>query len=133
MPITQMIECEDATPEVREVYDDIMATRNVDWVNNFWKVLAVQPELLRRTWNGVKDVMTPDPEALPSHAKVAWVLNIMSVGGLRHVPVVDEQGRPVAVVSVRDVVQFLVDAFPSEVLNLPPEFASITYRTREGA
>lgn len=81
----------------------------------------------------LKDVMTPDPEALPAHAKVAWVLNIMSVGGLRHVPVVDEQGRPVAVVSVRDVVQFLVEAFPSEVLNLPPEFASITYRTREGA
>ena len=59
MATVEMIEYEDASPEVREVYDDIMATRNIDWVNNFWKVLAVQPELLRRTWDGVKEVMAP--------------------------------------------------------------------------
>ncbi|CAB5108703.1 hypothetical protein D3OALGA1CA_3587 [Olavius algarvensis associated proteobacterium Delta 3] len=59
MATVEMIEYEKASPEVREVYDDIMATRNIDWVNNFWKVLAVQPELLRRTWNGVKEVMAP--------------------------------------------------------------------------
>ena len=59
MATAAMIEYEDASPEVREVYDDIMATRNIDWVNNFWKVLAVQPELLRLTWNGVKEVMAP--------------------------------------------------------------------------
>ncbi|UCG25706.1 MAG: carboxymuconolactone decarboxylase family protein [Chloroflexota bacterium] len=59
MTTVHMIEYEDASPEVREVYDDIMTTRGVDWVNNFWKVLAVQPELLRRTWNGVKEVMAP--------------------------------------------------------------------------
>jgi AhpD family alkylhydroperoxidase len=52
-----MIEYEEASPEVRRVYDDIMATREVDWINNFWKVLAVQPELLQRTWDGVKKVM----------------------------------------------------------------------------
>ncbi len=79
------------------------------------------------------EVMTPEPECLPSHSQIAWVLNIMSVGGLRHVPVVDEHGRPVAVVSVRDVVQFLVDAFPAEILNLPPDFSPTCYRTREGA
>ena len=56
---TQYIEYEDASPEVREVYDDIMTTRKVDWVNNFWKALAAQPELLRRTWRGVKTVMAP--------------------------------------------------------------------------
>jgi len=59
MATVEMIEYEKASPEVREVYDDIMATRNIDWINNFWKVLAVQPELLRRTWNGVKEVMAP--------------------------------------------------------------------------
>ena len=59
MATVEMIEYEDASPEVREVYDDIMATRKIDWVNNFWKVLAVQPELLRRTWAGVKEVMAP--------------------------------------------------------------------------
>jgi AhpD family alkylhydroperoxidase len=59
MATIDLIEYEDASPEVRPVYDDIMATRGVDWINNFWKVLAVDPRLLERTWNGVKDVMTP--------------------------------------------------------------------------
>lgn len=59
MTIVNLIEYEEASPEVRQVYDDIMATRNIDWVNNFWKALAVQPDLLRRTWNGVKHVMAP--------------------------------------------------------------------------
>lgn len=59
MVTIDLIEYEDASPEVRRVYDDIMATRGVDWINNFWKVLAVDPRLLERTWNGVKDVMTP--------------------------------------------------------------------------
>jgi len=59
MATVGLIEYEEASPEVRQVYDDIMATRKVDWINNFWKALAVQPALLRRTWNGVKEVMTP--------------------------------------------------------------------------
>ncbi len=59
MATVEFIECEQASPEVREVYDDIMATRKIDWINNFWKALAAQPELLRRTWDGVKEVMSP--------------------------------------------------------------------------
>jgi AhpD family alkylhydroperoxidase len=54
-----LIEYDDASPEVRAVYDDIMETRQVDWVNNFWKALAVDPEALRRTWDSVKEVMAP--------------------------------------------------------------------------
>ena len=57
MATVEIIEYDEASPAVREIYDDIMATRNIDWINNFWKVLAVQPELLKRTWNGVKAVM----------------------------------------------------------------------------
>ena len=57
MPTVKMIEYKEANPAVRHVYDDIMATRQVDWINNFWKTLAVQPELLKRTWEGVKSVM----------------------------------------------------------------------------
>ena len=57
MSITPLIEYEDATEEVRSVYEDIMATRGSNWINNFWKALATQPELLKRTWNGVKSVM----------------------------------------------------------------------------
>jgi AhpD family alkylhydroperoxidase len=59
MATVTFIEYEAATPEVRHVYDDIMATRKIDWVNNFWKALAVQPELLQRTWRAVKEVMAP--------------------------------------------------------------------------
>jgi len=59
MATVHLVEYEDASPAVREVYDDIMATRQIDWINNFWKALAVQPELLRRTWSGVKTVTAP--------------------------------------------------------------------------
>ena len=54
-----MIEYDDASPEVRAVYDDIMATRKIDWINNFWKALAHDPATLRRTWHSVKEVMAP--------------------------------------------------------------------------
>ena len=53
------IEYNDASPEVRAVYDDIMATRKTDWVNNFWKVLAHDPASLRRIWTNIKEVMGP--------------------------------------------------------------------------
>ena len=59
MPLVGMIEYEQASPEVRAVYDDIMATRNTDWINNFWKVLAHHPPTLRRTWESVREVMAP--------------------------------------------------------------------------
>ena len=59
MATVKLIDYEEAGPEVRAVYDDIMATRKSDWVNNFWKALAVDPVLLRRTWESVKQVMAP--------------------------------------------------------------------------
>jgi AhpD family alkylhydroperoxidase len=55
----QPIEYDDATAEVRAVYDDIMAMRKTDWVNNFWKVLAHDPPTLRRIWANIKQVMAP--------------------------------------------------------------------------
>ena len=59
MATVKLVETQAASPEVSEVYDDIMKTRKIDWINNFWKSLAVQPALLRRTWEGVKSVMAP--------------------------------------------------------------------------
>jgi AhpD family alkylhydroperoxidase len=53
------IEYEDASPEVRAVYDDIMTTRRTDWINNFWKALAHDPVTLRRTWLSIKEIMAP--------------------------------------------------------------------------
>jgi AhpD family alkylhydroperoxidase len=54
-----LVEYEDATPEVRAVYDDIMAARKTDWINNFWKALAHDPATLRRTWESIKQIMAP--------------------------------------------------------------------------
>jgi len=54
-----VVEYENAGPEVRAVYDDIMATRKTDWINNFWKALAKDPVILRRTWESIKQVMAP--------------------------------------------------------------------------
>ena len=54
-----LIEYRDASPEVKAVYDDIMTTRKIDWINNFWKALASDPVTLRRTWESVKQIMAP--------------------------------------------------------------------------
>src|SRR5579862_542652 len=54
-----LIEYDDASPEVRAVYDDIMKTRQIDWINNFWKALAHDPATLSRTWASVKEIMAP--------------------------------------------------------------------------
>lgn len=53
------VEYEQASPEVRAVYDDLMRTRNTNWVNNFWKAIARHPPTLERTWQAVKQVMAP--------------------------------------------------------------------------
>jgi AhpD family alkylhydroperoxidase len=54
-----LIEYTDASPEVRAVYDDIMAARKTDWINNFWKALANDPVTLRRTWQSIREIMAP--------------------------------------------------------------------------
>jgi AhpD family alkylhydroperoxidase len=54
-----LVEYADASPEVREVYDDILTTRKTDYINNFWKALAHDPGTLRRTWESVKQIMAP--------------------------------------------------------------------------
>ena len=59
MALVRLVEYADAPAEVRSVYDDIMKTRGVDWVNNFWKALANRPEELARVWQTVKQVMAP--------------------------------------------------------------------------
>ena len=55
----KLIEYADASPEIRSVYDDIMAKRKTDSVNNFWKALATDPATLRRTWESIQQVMSP--------------------------------------------------------------------------
>ncbi len=59
MALFGLVEYEDAPPEVRAVYDDIMATRKVDTINNFWKAIAHDPAALKRTWESLKQIMAP--------------------------------------------------------------------------
>ena len=54
-----LVEYSEASADVRAVYDDIMTTRQTDWINNFWKALANHPPTLRRTWESVKQIMAP--------------------------------------------------------------------------
>ncbi|MDB5788447.1 carboxymuconolactone decarboxylase family protein [Caballeronia mineralivorans] len=53
------VEYDQGAPAVRAVYDDIMHTRQVDDVNNFWKFIANHPPTLARTWHDLKDIMAP--------------------------------------------------------------------------
>lgn len=55
----KLIEYHEASPEVRAVYDDLMATRKTDYVNNFWKTIANDPPTLKRTWQTLKEIMAP--------------------------------------------------------------------------
>ncbi len=59
MATVGLIEYEDASHEVRAVYDDIRKIRKTDFINNFWKALAHDPAQLKRTWEAAKDVMAP--------------------------------------------------------------------------
>jgi len=69
----------------------------------------------------LREFMTPDPEVLSPDDPIVYALNKMSVGGFRHVPLVDAEGRPVGVVSVKDIVDYIVDFFPNDVLTVPPD------------
>ena len=94
-----------------------------------YRVVAARrdPETTR-----VGDVMTEDPESLPADAEIAWAMNRMSLGGFRHVPLVDEDDRPVGILSVKDVVGYLAEFFPDEVMNIPPRPGLDVPKTREG-
>ncbi len=64
--------------------------------------------------------MTHDPVALPADSIVVYALNKMIVEGFRHIPLVDEEARPVGVVSMRDIIEYLSEFYRRDVLNIPP-------------
>lgn len=68
----------------------------------------------------LEEVMTPDPETLGLDDGMAYALNRMTVGGFRNIPIVDEHGAMVGIVSQREVVDYIVSLLPSHVINLPP-------------
>ena len=80
----------------------------------------------------VSAYMTKDPVSLPANSSVAYALNKMVVEGFRHVPLVDDSGRPTGVVSMRELIQFMSDFFRRDVLTMPPD-PRLTPRSRDGA
>lgn len=80
----------------------------------------------------VESVMTRNPETLEATATIAFALNKMSVGGYRHIPIVERGSKAIGVLSVRDIVDFLVELFPDGVLNLPPSPEHGIVRSTDG-
>jgi CBS domain-containing protein len=80
----------------------------------------VAPEFDDADTRTVSEIMTADPGVLPSGSTVADAIRVMHEGHFRHLPIIDEERRVEAVVSVRNILEYVVDHFPSEVLNLPP-------------
>ena len=82
MASVRLIEYAEASAEVRAVYDDIMATRKTDWINNFWMALANHPPTLRRTWESIKQVMAPG--ALDPLTKEMLYLAVSAANGCEY-------------------------------------------------
>lgn len=80
----------------------------------------------------VERVMTPGPKVVRTVGTVHSAVAMMESGGYRHLPVVGERGEPVGVLSVKDVMRYLVEYFPARVYNLPPT-PEQTQPAREGA
>lgn len=99
----------------------VLVEQNGDLVGIFTERDVLRKVIFRdgnRSWK-VEAVMTRKPVTLPPTASVAFALNKMSVDGYRHLPIVDRGGKTVGVLSVKDIVHFLVEFFPDGVLNLP--------------
>jgi CBS domain-containing protein len=80
----------------------------------------------------VEAVMTRNPETLEDAESLAFALNKMSVGGYRHIPIVDRGGKPIGMLSIRDIVDFLVELFPEDLVNLPPSPAHAIPKSVDG-
>lgn len=81
----------------------------------------------------ITSVMTSNPECLTFDDEIAFALNKMTVGGFRHVPILDSDGSPAAVLSMRDVVEHIVSFYSDEVFNLPGSPGDGVPSQREGA
>ena len=75
MPTAAMVEYDQATPEVRAIYDEIMTVKSIAFVPNFWKTLASHPPLLARVWRGLDDTMQPGALDLLTKEMVALAVS----------------------------------------------------------
>jgi AhpD family alkylhydroperoxidase len=125
MATVRLIEYAEAGADVRAVYDDIMATRKVDAVNNFWKALANHPPTLERTWESIKQLMAPG--ALDALTKEMVYLAVSATNGCEycirsHTASARKQGMTeamlgelMAVVGMANETNALADAYQVDV------------------
>ncbi len=125
MATVRLIEYAEAGADVRAVYDDIMATRKVDAVNNFWKALANHPPTLKRTWESIKQLMAPG--ALDALTKEMVYLAVSATNGCEycirsHTASARKQGMSeamlgelMAVVGMANETNALADAYQVDV------------------
>jgi len=73
----------------------------------------------------IDDVMTPNPKTLTLTDRVADGIRLMTAEGYRHIPLVDEEGYGAGLLSARDVLGYIAEHFPAEVLNLPPRLHQV--------
>jgi CBS domain-containing protein len=111
---------------------DVMKTRRVGCVvitkDNRLKGIFTERDVLKKIAGSsidprttpITSVMTHSPQVLWEQDTIAYALNFMDLGGYRHIPIVNERFEAVGVVSVKDIVSYLVQNFSDEVLNLPP-------------
>jgi CBS domain-containing protein len=106
----------------------VLVKKGRDLVGIFTERDLVVRAMATRSWASapVKKFMSPKPETLKLADPVAYALNKMSVGRFRHVPLIDHDGGLVGMISIRDIVDFIVELCPEEILNLPsqPELAT---------
>ena len=80
----------------------------------------------------IDEFMTPNPAKIRMTDSVMSALKVMNRGGYRHLAIVDQENHPQAVLSIKDIVNYLVEFFPQDVLNLPPHPIRIGTKNREG-
>jgi len=101
--------------------------------------MFTERDLLRRVLGSelpmstpISEVMTTDPVVVSTKEPIGSAIRRMQQGGYRHLPVIDESGQPTGILSVKRIIHYLVEHFPSTVYNLPPDPAAVP-PTREGA
>ena len=96
-------------------------------------LLEAAPDFENMDRRLVTELMVRDPVSVHRDATLADALRALHVGHFRHLPLVGDNGEFVATISVRNIFEFIVDHFPGEVLNLPPNPIRGPMSAREGA
>ena len=130
MATVKMVEYDEAGPDVKAVYDDIMATRNTDTINNFWKTIAVHPPTLARTWRDLKEVMAPgalDPMvkemiavAVSTTNGCSYCVNSHTAAAMQKGMTKEMLGELMAVVGMFNTTNRLVEGYQVDLDVFPP-------------